>query len=311
MMIDPDIAKLLEQINAEPEPGGSSPTVEDHRARMDRMAAFLAPEPRIELDSVVDSTIPGPAGDIPVRTYRATNRPNATVMFFHGGGWITGDLNSHDFLVRKLAHETGFEFVAVDYRLAPEHPFPAGLEDCTAAATWVDDHAEDHGGVKGQLAVAGDGTGGNLAAVVARRFRDANRPLTAQLLLYPVTDSAGQYPSRHEYGEGYLVTSDDIAVSAQVYLGNHPTLITTEDVAPIRATNLSGLAPAVIGVAHADPYRDEGLVYAHALSAAGVDVFVNDYQGMIHNFASMFAISDGAHRALTNVLEQFSKTMTA
>jgi acetyl esterase len=176
---------------------------------------------------------------------------------------------------------------------------------------WVDDHAEDYGGIKGQLAVAGDGAGGNLAAVVARKFRDANRHLTAQLLLYPITDPAGRYPSRYEYGEGYWVTSDDIAVSAQLYLGNNPTLVTTEDVAPIRAANLSGLAPAVIGVAHLDPYRDEGLAYANALAAAGVDVFVSDYQGMIHNFAAMFAISDGANRALANVLGQFSKKMTA
>ena len=310
MMIDADIARLLERRNAEPRPG-EYPPVADHRAGMHRMAAIFAPEPRIELDSVVDSTIPGPAGDVPVRTYLATNQPTGTVMFFHGGGWMTGDLDSHDFIVRKLVYETGFGFVAVDYRLAPEHPFPAGLEDCRAAATWVDDRAEDYGGIKGQLAVAGDGAGGNLAAVVARKFRDANRHLTAQLLLYPITDPAGRYPSRYEYGEGYWVTSDDIAVSAQLYLGNNPTLVTTEDVAPIRAANLSGLAPAVIGVAHLDPYRDEGLAYANALAAAGVDVFVSDYQGMIHNFAAMFAISDGANRALANVLGQFSKKMTA
>jgi len=310
-MIDADIARLLERLNAQARPSSPPPTVEDHRAAMARMPAVLAPEPRIELDSVTDSTIPGPVGDVSVRTYRATNQPTGTVVYFHGGGWMTGDLDSHDFVVRRLAHETGFGFVVVDYRLAPENPFPAGLEDCTAAAMWVEGHAEDYGGIKGQLAVAGDGAGGNLAAVVARRFRDANRHLTAQLLLYPIIDSAGQYESRQEYGEGYLVTADVFAVSAQVYLGNNPTLVTTEDVAPIRATNLSGLAPAVIGVAHADPARDEGLAYADALAAAGVDVFVSDYQGMIHNFGAMFAISDGANRALTDVLGQFSKKMTA
>jgi acetyl esterase len=310
-MIDPDIAQLLEQVNAEPEPGGSSPTVADHRTRMDRMATFLAPKPRIELDSVVDSTIPGAGRDISVRTYQATNQPTATVMFFHGGGWITGDLDSHDFLVRKLANETGFGFVAVDYRLAPENPFPAGLDDCTAAAMWVGEHAEDFGGIKGQLAVSGDGTGGNLAAVVARKFRDANRQMTAQLLLYPVTDSDGHYPSRDEYGEGYLVSANDTAISIQEYLGNSPSLVTTEDVAPLRAINLNGLAPAVIGIAHTDPYRDEGLAYAQALETAGVDVFVSEYEGMIHNFAAMFAISDGANQALTDILGQLSKKMSA
>jgi acetyl esterase len=308
-MIDTDIARLLERLNADPRPATPPPTVADHRAAMDRMPAALGPERRIELGSVVDSTIPGPAGDVPVRTYRATNEPTGTVVYFHGGGWMTGDLDSHDFLVRKLAHETGFGFVAVDYRLAPEQPFPAGLDDCTAAAMWVGDHSEDFGGIKGQLAVAGDGAGGTLAAVVARKFRDANRHLAAQLLLDPIIDPAGNYPSRDEYGEGYLVTAEVFAESAQVYLGNNPALITTEDVAPIRATDLSGLAPAVIGVAHADPVRDEGLAYADALVAAGVDVFVSDYRGMIHNFVSMFAISDGANRALTDVLDQFSKKM--
>jgi acetyl esterase len=311
-MIDPDIARLLEGRNARlRDRGDAEPmTVADHRAGMHRMAEMFAPNTRTELDSVVNATIPGPAGDVPVRIYRATLSPTGTVVFFHGGGWITGDLDSHDFIVRKLAHETGLGVVAVDYRLAPEHPFPAAVEDCTAAAMWVDDHVEEYGGIKGRLAVAGDGAGGNLAAVVARGFRDANRLLTAQLLLYPITDSAGDYPSLHEYGEGFWITADDIAVSVELYLGENQTLVTSEDVSPIRATALSGLAAAVIGIAAADPYRDEGLAYAHALAAAGVEVSVNDCQGMIHNFASMFAVSDGADRAITDVLGQLSKQMT-
>ena len=308
-MIDADIARLLEQINAARGPGTPLPTLADHRARMNGMASVLAPKPPIALDSVVGSTVPGPGGDVPVRTFRATSKPTGTVVYFHGGGWVTGDLDSHDFVVRKLAHETGLGFVAVDYRLAPESPFPAALEDCTAAAMWVDDHVEDYGGIKGRLAVAGDGAGGNLAAVVARRFRDANRHLTAQLLLYPMIDSAGQYPSRHEYAEGYLVTERDIDESTQLYLGDNPMLVTTEDVTPLRASNLRGLAPAVVGIAHADPLRDEGVAYADALTAAGVDTFLNDYKDMVHNFAAMFAISDGANRALTHLLGQFSSKM--
>jgi acetyl esterase len=311
MSIDADIVPLLERVNATPPPGTPPPTLADHRAGIHRLAAIVAPEPPIEVCSVVDSTIPGVANEVPVRTYRSTGQPTATVVFFHGGGWMTGDLDSHDFLVRKLVQETGFVFVAVDYRLAPEHPFPAGLDDCMAAATWVDDHAEDYGGIRGRVAVAGDSAGGNLAAVVARKFRDSNRHLSAQLLLYPVIDSAGDYPSRHEYPDGFLVTVEDIAVSAQVYLGDNPTLVTTPDVAPIRASNLGGLPPAVIGVAHADPLRDEGLAYAEALAASGVDVFACDYEGMIHAFAAMFAVSDGADRALRELLGQFSKRVTA
>jgi acetyl esterase len=311
MSIDAEIGRLLERVNAPPPPGAPQPTLADHRAGIHRLAAIVAPRPPVEVYSVVDSTIPGPAGDIPVRTYRATSQRTATVVFFHGGGWMTGDLDSHDFFVRKLVQQTGFVFVAVDYRLAPENPFPAGLDDCTAAATWVHDHADDYGGTRAQVAVAGDSAGGNLAAVVARKFRDDNRRLSAQLLLYPVIDSAGDYASRHEYSEGHLVTVNDIAVSAQVYLGDNPTLVTTQDVAPIRASDLGGLAPAVIGVAHADPLRDEGLAYAQALAAAGVDVFACDYEGMIHTFAAMFAISVEANRALTELLDQFSKKLTA
>jgi acetyl esterase len=309
--IDADIVPLLERVNAKPPPDTPPPTLADHRAGIHRLAAIVAPKPPIEVYSVDDSTIPGPAGDIPVRTYRATDEPTATVVFFHGGGWMTGDLDSHDFFVRKLAKETGLAFVAVDYRLAPEHPFPAALNDCMRAATWVDDHAEDYGGIAGRTAVAGDSAGGNLATVVARKFRDTNRHLSAQLLLYPVIDSAGDYPSRHQYRDGYLVTVTDIAVSAQVYLGDNPSLVTTEDVAPIRAADLSGLAPAVIGVAHADPLRDEGLHYAQALAAAGVDVFARDYAGLIHTFGAMFAISTAANQALTELLGQFALRVTA
>jgi acetyl esterase len=247
--------------------------------------------------SVEDATIPGPVTGIPIRTYRPIADPAPTGVYFHGGGWMTGSIASHDFLVRKLAWESGVVFVSVDYRLAPEHPFPAGLDDCLAATGWVADHIHDYG----------DSSGGNLAAVVARRFRDQGRHLDAQLLLYPVIDSGGDYPSRHENGSGYLLTLDDIVTSAKNYLGNRPELLRSADVAPIRAADLSGLAPAVIGVAHHDPLRDEGLAYAHKLAAAGVDVFAKDYPGMIHTFASLYAISAGANQALKELLTEFSR----
>lgn len=304
--IDCDIAPLLHRINTR-NPPVVTPTLGDHRVGIHRFASIVAPKPPIEIYSVDDSTIIGPSGRIPIRIYRASCKPTPTVVFFHGGGWMTGDLDSHDFLVRKLVRETGFAFVAVDYRLAPENPFPAGLDDCTVAAIWVSDHAADYGGQPGRVAVAGDSAGANLAAVVARRFRDNHRSLCAQLLLYPVVDSAGEYPSRQEYANGHLVTLEDIHHSAKVYLGQNLALATTEDVAPIRATTLGGIAPAVIGVAHCDPLRDEGLAYARALRAAGVDVFVRDYEGMIHSFATMFAVSAAADRDLVELLEVFSR----
>jgi acetyl esterase len=220
---------------------------------------------------------------------------------------MTGGIATHDFLVRKLAKESGLVFVSVDYRLAPEHPFPAGLDDCLAATTWVAEHLHDFGGLSDRLSVAGDSSGGNLAAVVAQKFRDQGRPLGAQLLLYPVIDSAGDYPSRHENASGYLLTLDDIVTSAENYLGNRTELLTSPDVAPIRAADLRAAAPAVIGVAHHDPLRDEGLAYADRLTAAGVDVFAKDYPGLIHTFAALFAISETADEALRELLAEFAR----
>jgi acetyl esterase len=255
MAVDPGIARLLARVNRRPPPS-QSVTLAQARRGIYRLAEIVAPQPEIAMYSVEDATIPGPATGIPIRTYRPTAEPAPTAVYFHGGGWMTGSIASHDFLVRKLAQESGLVFVSVDYRLAPEHPFPAGLDDCLAATAWVDEHIHDYGGVGDQLSVAGDSSGGNLAAVVARRFRDQGRHLNAQLLLYPVIDSAGDYPSRHESGRGYLLTLDDIVTSARNYLGDRPELLGSTDVAPIRATDLSGLAPAVIGVAHHDPLRD-------------------------------------------------------
>ena len=305
LAVDPGIASFLAPVNRKP-PQSKPVSLAQARRGIYRLAEIVAPQTEIAMYSVEDATIPGPVTGIPIRTYRPTADPGPTAVYFHGGGWMTGSIASHDFLVRKLARESGLAFVSVEYRLAPEHPFPAGLDDCLAATDWVAEHIHDHGGLANHLCVAGDSSGGNLAAVVARRYRDQGRHLSAQLLLYPVIDSAGDYPSRHENGAGYLLTLDDIVTSAQNYLGNRPGLVGSADVAPIRATDLSELAPAVIGVAHYDPLRDEGLAYANKLAAAGVDVFAKDYPGMIHTFASLYAISTGANQALRELLNEFS-----
>jgi acetyl esterase len=304
MTMDPGIAVFLARANRRPP---SAPvSLAQARRGIYRLAEIVAPEPQLAMYSVEDATIPGPVTDIAIRTYRPTADPAPTAVYFHGGGWMTGSIASHDFLVRKLARECGLVFVSVDYRLAPEHRFPAGLQDCLAATAFVAEHIHAYGGLPGYLSVAGDSSGANLAAVVARRFRDQGRHLNSQLLLYPVIDSAGDYPSRRENGRGYLLTLDDIVTSARNYLGDTTELLGCADVAPIRAADLRGLAPAVIGVAHHDPLRDEGLAYATKLAAAGVDVFVKDYPGMIHTFASFYAISAGANQALGELLAEFS-----
>jgi acetyl esterase/lipase len=309
--VDPSIAPILQMMNSAPQTDYRAADPELVRTGLRQAAAMAAPRPPIELRSVTDSAVPGPAGDIPVRVYRPTGLPAPAVVYFHGGSWLAGDLDSHDFLLRKLARETGFTYVAVHYRRPPEDVFPAAVDDSTAAALRVAGHPGQFGAVPGRIAVAGDSAGANLAAVVARRLRDQGHELAAQLLLYPVIDPAGDYPSRSQNAEGYLLTSSDVTAITEVYLGGDTSLLASPDLAPIRAGDLSNLAPAVIGVAQYDPLRDEGLAYADALRAAGVDVFARSYQGMIHTFAAMYNISPAADAALKDILAEFSARVTA
>jgi acetyl esterase len=309
--VDPSIAPILHLLNSAPPTDYRTAEPEVVRAGLRQTAQLAAPQPPIQLHSVTDGAVPGPAGDIPIRVYRATDTPAPTVVFFHGGSWLAGDLDSHDFLVRKLAKETGFVHVAVHYRRPPEDAFPAAVEDSTAAAAWVTTHLDRFGAVPGKVAVAGDSAGANLAAVIARRLRDQGHALAGQLLLYPVIDPAGDYPSRSENADGYLLTDRVVTAIAEVYAGGDLSQLTSPDLAPIRSDDLTNLAPAVIGVAEYDPLRDEGLAYAQALAHAGVDVFAKTYAGMIHTFAAMYNISASANAALLELLDQFSIRVTA
>ncbi|MFD9408679.1 alpha/beta hydrolase [Streptomyces sp. NPDC059989] len=191
--------------------------------------------------------------------------------------------------------------VAVDYRLTPEHPFPAPYDDCLAAARHVADHIDDYGGRRDRLAVAGDSAGGNLAAAVALTFRDEGRPLAAQLLVYPATDFVGDHPSRTENGAGYLLGAQDVLDLQHLYAGDDPTVRGSYQVSPLRAARFTDLAPAVIGTAQYDPLRDEGNAYAEALKDAGVDVFARTYDGLIHAFLNLFPVSPAADAAVTEL----------
>jgi acetyl esterase len=263
----------------------------------------LPPElagPARPLASVEDRKVAGPAGPIPVRVYTPTQGARLpALIFFHGGGFVLGTLDSSDRVCRELAHLAGRVVVSVDYRLAPEHPFPAAVDDACAATTYVLEHAGEFGIDTGQVAVGGESAGGNLAAVVALKLRRSATPrLAFQLLVYPQVDFADDSPSMREFGTGHFITAELIAYFERHYLGSPPDR-RHPDVSPLNA-DPRGLPPAFIMTAECDPLRDQGEAYARKLAQAGVPVRLKRYEGMIHPFFSLAGIIDGGRTAIND-----------
>ena len=255
-----------------------------------RTMVYLMDEPAPSLARVEDITIPGPAGAIPGRVYDAAGvsvPARAVVAYFHGGGWVQGDLETHHGLCARLALRSGTIVVAIEYRLAPEHKFPAAVEDSFVAYRWLRSHAAEVGGDPGRVAVAGDSAGGNLSAVVSQLSAREGVPVpTCQVLIYPALDFALDTPSHRELTDGHIIPRDRIVWYMEQYLPAGANL-NDPHASPLREPDLHGQPPALIVTAGFDPLRDEGAAYAERLRAAGVDVVYHEYRGQIHAFLSL------------------------
>jgi acetyl esterase/lipase len=284
--MQPDVAMVLEFVAALGLPPMETLSAADARALMAATAEARPPGP--EVGEVTDGVIPGPAGDLPYRLYRPAGPPEGPrplVVYFHGGGWVLGNLDSDDPLCRDLCARSGAVVVSVNYRHAPEVRFPAAALDAFAAVQWADANAIELGGIPGQLAVAGWSAGANVAAVACQLARDAAGPhISGQLLICPVVDSDMTRPSYEENGDGYILTTPLMRWFWDHYAD--PADRGDPRAAPLRG-DLEGLPPACILAADFDPLRDEGVAYARALEAAGVPVRLARARGHTHTSVTM------------------------
>lgn len=295
MPLDPQVKEVLDQMAAMQMPALSSLPPEQGRQMI--VEFTKASGPGEDVAEVEDIQIPTPDGPVPARVYTPEGTgPFPVVAYFHGGGWVLGSIETHDGSCRALANRAGSLVVSVDYRLAPEHTWPAAPNDCFAATQWLAEHAGDLGGDPSRLAVAGDSAGGNLAAVVALMARDAGGPpLRFQLLIYPAVDARMKWESIDENATGYFLTKADM----EWFYGHYSALDPSDwRVSPYLASDLSNLPPALVITAEFDPLRDEGEAYAKRLEEAGVPVTLTRYDGQIHGFFGMTAALEGAVRAV-------------
>jgi acetyl esterase len=297
MSLDPQVKALLDQMAALNLPAISTLSPEAARQQVEMTRAAAPPGQPVH--QVEDRTIPGPAGEIPIRIYRpADDGPLPALVYFHGGGWVICNIGTHDAVCRSLANGSGCVVISVEYRLAPEHPFPAAAEDAYAATRWVVENAAALGVDPARVAVGGDSAGGNLTAAVTLMARDqGGPPLAFQLLVYPVTDASYDTASYTENAEGYMLTRVSMEWFWNHYLRDEADR-TNPLASPLRAESLSGLPPALVITAEFDPLRDEGEAYADRLRQAGVPVVCSRYDGMIHGFFGMELVLDQAKRAV-------------
>ncbi|MBR0798771.1 alpha/beta hydrolase [Bradyrhizobium jicamae] len=299
--LDPLVEKIIPLL---PLRDPATMTPQSARDSLRALADARAAVPPPPVDTARDIEVQGATGPLKARLYRNGSTTAPTVIFFHGGGWVAGDLETHDRQARNLVIETGAVVISVDYRRPPETRFPGAFEDAFAAVSDVIARIAEFGGDLSRVGLAGDSAGGNLAATTALACRDAGIRLAAQLLVYPVTDVVGnyadrdenaKYPSRAENAEGYFLSRAVMEWFAGHYLSDKAQAFDWR-VSPLRAKSLAGVAPAVVTTAWFDPLRDEGAAYAKALAAAGVPVTYHPGEGLIHGY---FGLGDASETART------------
>jgi len=302
MPLDPHAKRFLDMAAAAGVPEPSKLTPSEMRHAFLRLARALDPE-KVPVGRIDNRELPGPGGALRIRIYT----PAATgagqlpgLIFFHGGGWVFGSLDTHDGLCRVLANEAGCRVISVAYRLGPEHKFPAAVEDSYAATRWVAENAQELGIDPNRIAVAGDSAGGSLAAVVCQLAKqEAGPDLALQVLICPAMDMSAETQSRRAFAEGYFLDKTTLQWSLDHYCRPGVDLKDPR-ISPLRAADLSGLPPAHIHTAEFDPFRDEGKAYADRLERAGVKVRYACHDGMIHHFYGMAAIIPYARTAMTS-----------
>lgn len=304
MPLHPQAQALVDAANR----NGAPLETDDYRAMRSAYALSTAiyKHPTPPLDSIANLMIPGAHHSLPIRVYRPRNKTKSALpvmVFFHGGGWVVGNLNTHDHMCRYLAAHSGWVVIAVDYRLAPEHPFPAGIEDACSATRWIAANAGELKLKVDHMVVGGDSAGGNFAAVVAQTMRnEGGVSLRHQILIYPAVDFTADNQSLRENGEGLMLTRKAMEQLSEWYLPNRIAR-TDPRASPLLDTDLSGLPPALIIAAGYDPLRDEAIAYAEGLKHAGVTVQLSVYEGMIHGFARMGAKLDDGIKVLGEIAD--------
>lgn len=298
------VAPELEPYCSPPGQGGAeTPDVDELRPMFEAMASMWDLAEPSALRSVDQRAVPGPAGDVSVVVYTPEGEgPFPVLLFLHGGGFFLGSPHSHGPVARELAARSRRVVVSVDYRLTPEHEFPAAVDDCFAALQWVALHAPEIGGDPTRIAVAGDSAGGNLGAVLTLKARDEGGPaIEAQALIYPVTDSACDSGSMVDNAEGYMLTAASMRWMWGMYVPDEAAR-SQAYASPLRAPDVSGLPPAIVITAEYDPLRDEGEAYAARLAEAGVPVRQVRFDGMIHGFVQMLNVTPRATEAIDLVV---------